>query len=228
MYGIDTLKNIYCSNTDCQDCSPQLRKTKSNMKIILSGLPGKLLEAWKDFFGQEGNVIIIEGDITMVKCDAIVSPANSFGFMDGGLDYVLSERFGWDLQKRLQKQIKSLPEGELLIGQAILMETGDKDVPFLISAPTMRIPTNFNIETSVNAYLAMKAILIKAKSDKRISSIAIPGLCTGVGRMQPMIAARQMFQAYKEIILEQKMDFANYEEAQDYHLNINPHGMIFI
>lgn len=197
------------------------------MKILLAGLAGKLIDAWTDFFGQEENVSIIESDITKLQCDAMVSPANSFGFMDGGLDYALSERFGWDLEKKLQKQIKELPEGELLVGQAILMETGDKDVPFLISAPTMRIPTNFNIDTSVNAYLAMKAILIKAKSDNRILSVAIPGLCTGVGRMQPMIAARQMFQAYKEILLEQRMDFATFGEAQKYHWNINPQGMIW-
>jgi O-acetyl-ADP-ribose deacetylase (regulator of RNase III) len=60
--------------------------------------------------------------------------------------------------------IKELPEGELLVGQAMVLETGDRQIPFLISAPTMRIPTNFNIDTSVNAYLAMKAILIKSKS----------------------------------------------------------------
>lgn len=63
----------------------------------------------------------------------------------------------------------------------------------------MRIPASFNIDTSVNAYLAMKAILIKALGDERISSVTIPGLCTGVGLMQPMIAARQMYQAYREI-----------------------------
>jgi O-acetyl-ADP-ribose deacetylase (regulator of RNase III) len=114
----------------------------------------------------------------------------------------------------LQKIIKELPEGELLVGQALVLETYDKIVPFLISAPTMRIPTNFNIDTSINAYLAMKAILIKAKADDRISSVTIPGLCTGVGRMQPTIAASQMFQAYKEIILGQKMDFASFGEAQ--------------
>ena len=198
-----------------------------DMKIILSELAAKLLDAWTEFFGQEENVVITEGDITKIKCDAVVSPANSFGFMDGGLDYALSERFGWNLEKKLQQQIKALPEGELLVGQAILIETEDKDVPLLISAPTMRIPTNFNIDTSVNAYLAMKAILITAKSDNRISSVAIPGLCTGVGRMQPMIAARQMFQAYKEIILGQRMDFATFGEAQKYHWNINPQGMIW-
>lgn len=197
------------------------------MKIILAAIEHKLIEAWKDFFSTEDGVTIIEGDITKIVCDAIVSPANSFGFMDGGLDYVLSERFGWNLEKRLQQQIKELPEGELLVGQALTLETGDKTVPLLISAPTMRIPTNFNIDTSINAYLAMKAILIKATNDNRISSIAIPGLCTGVGRMQPIIAARQMFQAYKEIVLGQRIDFATFGEAQKYHWNINPQGMIW-
>lgn len=197
------------------------------MKIILTAIERKLVDAWKEFFDTINNVFIIEDDITKIECDAVVSPANSFGFMDGGLDYALSERFGWDLEKRLQKQIKELPEGELLVGQAIIIETGDEVVPYLISAPTMRIPTNFNIDTSINAYLAMKAILIKTKNDNRISSVAIPGLCTGVGRMQPMIAARQMFLAYKEIILGQRMDFATFGEAQKYHWNINPQGMIW-
>ena len=73
----------------------------------------------------------------------------------------------------------------------------------------------------------MKAILIKAKSDSRIMTVAIPGLCTGVGRMQPIIASRQMYQAYKEIILGQKMDFATFGDAQKYHWEINPQGMIW-
>lgn len=197
------------------------------MNIILADLSGKLIESWRDFFGQEENVSILETDITQLHCDAIVSPANSFGFMDGGLDHALSERLGWDLEKRLQKMIKESPEGELLVGQSILLETGDKDIPFLIAAPTMRIPTNFNIDTSVNAYLAMKAILIRAKNDERINSVAITGLCTGVGRMQPIIAARQMYQAYKEVILGQRMDFSSFGEAQKYHWNINPQGMIW-
>ncbi len=64
------------------------------MKIELVSIQPKLVEAWKDFFGHQENVTLIEGDITHTGCDAIVSPANSFGFMDGGLDYALSERFG--------------------------------------------------------------------------------------------------------------------------------------
>lgn len=197
------------------------------MKIILAAIDARLTSAWREFFTEEKEVVIVEGDITRIACDAIVSPANSFGFMDGGLDYALSERLGWALEKQLQQQIKALPEGELLIGQTLLLETGDKEIPFLISAPTMRVPGNFNIDTSVNAYLAMKAILIRASNDERITSVAIPGLCTGVGRMQPMIAARQMYQAYKEIILGERMDFATFADAQKYHRDINPQGMIW-
>jgi O-acetyl-ADP-ribose deacetylase (regulator of RNase III) len=91
----------------------------------------------------------------------------------------------------------------------------------------MRIPTNFNIATSVNAYLAMKAVLIKAKTHPDISSVAIPGLCTGIGGMMPVIAARQMFQAYKEIILGERMHFKNFGDAQKYQRDINPQGMIW-
>ncbi len=187
------------------------------MKIILSALSTKLLDAWTVFFNSEYNVEIVQADITKLKCDAVVSPANSFGFMDGGLDLALSERFGWDLQERLQQQINGLPEGELLVGQAILMETGDNDIPFLISAPTMRIPTSINIDTSVNAYLVMKAILLTAKNDSRIESVAIPGLCTGTGNMKPLVAAGQMFRAYEEIILGKHMNFKTFAEAQEYH-----------
>lgn len=197
------------------------------LKIILSAIDGELINAWKTCFGDEKSVEILCDDITKLNCSAVVSPANSFGFMDGGLDYQLSERFGWDLEKRLQKMIKALPEGELLIGQALVLETNDPVVPFLISAPTMRIPTNFNIDTSVNAYLAMKAVLIKAMQTADITSVAIPGLCTGTGRMNADIAARQMLQAYKEIILNERMDFNEFGEAQKYHRVINPLAMIW-
>jgi O-acetyl-ADP-ribose deacetylase (regulator of RNase III) len=197
------------------------------MKIILSAIDARLIDAWKEFFAAEGNVSITGDDITTVKCDAIVSPANSFGFMDGGLDNALSDRFGWDLEKTLQQMIKNLPEGELLVGQALILETGDKEVPFLISAPTMRVPTNFNIGTSINAYLAMKAILIKAKGERKISSVAIPGLCTGTGRMPAVIAARQMYYAYKEVVLGETMNFKTFGEAQKYHLDLNPEGLIW-
>jgi O-acetyl-ADP-ribose deacetylase (regulator of RNase III) len=197
------------------------------MRYILIDTNPKMINAWRDIFTGEEQVLIIEGDITALSVDAIVSPANSFGFMDGSLDHAISERLGWHLEKELQNRIKATPEGELLIGQTMIMDTGDKTIPYLISAPTMRIPTNFNIDTSINAYLAMKAILLAAERDERINSVAIPGLCTGVGRMQPVISARQMFCAYEEAVLRKKLDFKNFAEAQKHHWNLNPQGRVW-
>lgn len=197
------------------------------MQYILIDTNPEMITAWNTFFQHQANVRVVNGDITRITCDAIVSPANSFGFMNGGLDYAISERLGWDLEIELQRRIKALPEGELLIGTALVIETGDNTIPFLISAPTMRVPTNFNIETSVNAYLAMKAVLIQARQHADIHSIAISGLCTGVGRMKPIISARQMWYAFQEIELGEKQDFSTFGAAQKYHRHINPEGKLW-
>lgn len=197
------------------------------MKLILIDINQKLIESLKKYFLNESDVSIIHGDITTQTADAIVSPANSFGFMDGGVDYAISERFGWDLQDQLQSEIKALPEGELLIGRSLILETGDKRIPYLISSPTMRVPMSFNIHSSVNGYLAMKSTLIIAQNHESINSVLIPGFCTGVGRMNEDISALQMYKAYKEVIKGEKMDFEDFGEAQKYHLDLNETGMIY-
>ncbi|UYQ91260.1 macro domain-containing protein [Chitinophaga horti] len=197
------------------------------MQYILIDTKPEMIGAWNSYFKDQPNVDIVHGDITRLNCDAIVSPANSFGFMDGGLDYLISERLGWDLEKELQRRIKALPEGELLVGTAMVVATGDNAIPFIISAPTMRVPTNFNIDTSVNAYLAMKAVLLHARQHDDIHCVAIPGLCTGVGRMSPIISARQMWYAFQEIELGEKQDFSSFGAAQKYHRHINPDGKLW-
>jgi len=96
----------------------------------------------------------------------------------------------------------------------------------LVSPPLTR-KTPYHRHGNSPFHYSAKAVLILAQKEEKISSVAVPGLCTGVGRMQPMIAARQMFQAYKEIISGERMDFKTFAEAQKYHWNINPQGMIW-
>jgi hypothetical protein len=45
-----------------------------------------LAEAWRKFCGHFECVSIHHGSILDLDIDAVVSPANSFGFMDGGID----------------------------------------------------------------------------------------------------------------------------------------------
>ncbi len=195
--------------------------------IKLVDLNPLMVAAWNEKFKDQPNVIVELADLTKTSCDAVVSPANSFGFMDGGVDLPLSERFGWDLQDRLQAKIKALEEGELLVGRSLVIETNDQKVPYLISAPTMRVPMNFNISTSVNAYLAMKAALIACKNTVGINTVAIPGMCTGCGKMPFDIAANQMFYAYKEIVLGEHQNFESFGDAQRYQNRLNENALIW-
>lgn len=197
------------------------------MRYLLIDKNPRMVEAWRVEFANQSNVTILEGDLCQVTHDAIVSPANSFGFMDGGVDYAISMRLGWELSHRLQQQIKALPEGELLVGKALTLETGDDLIPYLISAPTMRVPMSFNIHTSINAYLAMKASLIVAQAHPHIEDVAIPGFCTGVGKMPVEVAAKQMFMAFEEIELGVKTEFPTFSEAQKHQWKINPQGFIW-
>lgn len=124
------------------------------------------------------------GDILKHQADALVSPANSFGYMDGGLDLVLSQHFGWDLEKRVRTEILTHHHGELPVGNALTVPTENSVLPWLVCAPTMRVP--MRVEGTFNAYLAFRAILIEVRRfnriEPRIRTLLVPGLGTGEGR----------------------------------------------
>jgi O-acetyl-ADP-ribose deacetylase (regulator of RNase III) len=180
------------------------------------------------FFSGHPDVEIVCEDICRLPCDAIVSPANSFGFMDGGLDHRLSEHFGWDLEKRVQAAIRARPLRELLVGEAIIEPTGNSAIPWLIVAPTMRVP--MPIRTSINAYLAMKAILAIVRDHHHevpIDVVAIPGLGTGIGQLAPELCASQMWQAFQDIAMGLHEYPGSFVDAQKAHLALNRSAMLY-
>jgi hypothetical protein len=116
------------------------KEDQSKLKLILTATESGLAEAWKKFCGDLEFVQIHEGSILDVSCDAVVSPANSYGFMDGGIDARYTQRWGWGVQERLRKLIVEKHHGELVVGAAEIVETADLTKPYLIAAPTMRVP----------------------------------------------------------------------------------------
>lgn len=188
------------------------------MRLHLRDRNEALVEAWRHEFKGIANVEVSCGEIFDVSADAIVSPANSFGFMDGGIDLVYSRRFGWDLQERLQAHLRAEHAGELPVGQAVLVETYASDIPWLISAPTMRVPAD--VSGTVNAYLALRAALLAVRrhvGEPGIETVLCPGLGTAVGRMPPARAARQMAHAWAVIELGQTYAPRILAEAHDAH-----------
>lgn len=169
------------------------------VKISLVSVDSTLYQAFVESFKDIDDVTVISGDIFSQNFDSIVSPANSFGFMDGGLDLLISNNLGWDIMEKLQVAIRNKPIGELLVGEAIIIKTSNSIIKSVVCAPTMRTPTRLP-EGNLNPYLAMKAILGIIDNNEEIKNIGIPGLGTGVGEMNPFVVARQMRQAYDDYI----------------------------
>ncbi len=189
------------------------------MNIQLIGIHSDLVSAWQKVFAGVADVTVIHGSVFDHPCDALVSPANSFGYMNGGIDFLISKHLGWHVEKRLQQQIRDKFYGELLVGQAAIVETDSDLFPYLISAPTMRNP--MTIRHTPNPYLAMKAVLVLVKYGKladgtsvsdRVKTIAVPGLGTGVGQVPPMVCARQMRLAWEDVMQEKHKTIEGWKE----------------
>ena len=165
------------------------------MKLHLVDLNPAIVEAWKSFFTVHPEVDVVSGSILDSATDAIVSPANSHGFMDGGIDLVYLRHFGRQLEDRVRDLVFRRPEQMIPVGSAELVDTGSAQIPFLIVAPTMEMPEPV---PPLHARRALAAVLRLADRHDYISDICCPGLCTGVGRVSPEDAAREMEIAYRE------------------------------
>jgi O-acetyl-ADP-ribose deacetylase (regulator of RNase III) len=198
------------------------------MQIILTAVEDSLADAWRRFCGDLDFVRVYRGSILDIPCDAIVSPANSFGFMDGGIDFVYMRHFGPSIEERVQSMIRERHQGELLVGTADLVDTEDPSFPYLIVAPTMRVP--MPLTDSVNPYLAARAIFRLVKHGRfsfaagqeepirdRIRTMALPGLGTGVGQVGPNTCARQVREAINDVILDRFSSPKSWVEANVRH-----------
>lgn len=198
------------------------------MKIILTATDDALASAWEQHCGDLEDVHVHRASILDVDSDAVVSPANSFGFMDGGIDMAYSQHFGWQVQERLQSLIRDKHHGELLVGLAEIVETDNLRVPFLIAAPTMRVP--MKLQDSVNPYLAARAVFLLIQYDTfergmlagerigdAVKSVAFPGLGTGVGGIGPQTCAHQVRIAIEEVVLSKARFPRTWAEASERH-----------
>lgn len=133
---------------------------------------------------------------------AFVSPANSLGFMDGGVDMTLSRVMFPGVESRVKAAIKRrgrmCDHGPfLVVGEALSVPTGTEDGVWLISAPTMLLPCE--VRGTKNAYRAMYAALREAQRISNLTDVYTTAMCTGVGRMDLAEAIGQMQDAYDDV-----------------------------
>jgi O-acetyl-ADP-ribose deacetylase (regulator of RNase III) len=158
---------------------------------------------------------------------AFVSPANSLGFMDGGIDYTLSRVMFPGVEQLVKDAIAQqgvptmLGRMHLPIGRAVVVPTPGHDGGLLVSAPTMWLPQD--VRGTRNAYHATYAALAAA-SDAGAGLVVLPGMATGCGMVPADEAVAQMARAHRdfargrpaahgqqEIVAEQPLWYENTE-----------------
>jgi O-acetyl-ADP-ribose deacetylase (regulator of RNase III) len=191
-------------------------------KVYLIDSKPELCEKWRQVFSCYHEVEVFTGDYFQQSADAIVSPANSFGIMDGGLDLAIRNELGFQIESDIQEVILNKYHGEMPIGTAEIINTNHNKWSYMISAPTMRIPEN--VAFTLNAYIAFRAILIainsfnESKPKRPIKSLVCSGLGTGIGSMEPVKCAAQMRAAYK--LIKEPARISSFAEIHKLHLTL--------
>jgi O-acetyl-ADP-ribose deacetylase (regulator of RNase III) len=185
---------------------------KSAIRLILVAPDYPLYQAFQKRFDYLPNMEVAHCCFEELPAyDCLVSPANSFGMMDGGMDAAITKFFGVSLMDRVQRRILDDYLGEQSVGTSFIVETGNPSYPWLAHTPTMRVPMKI-VGTDIS-YVAMWAMLLAVKMhnqvnseipSKLITTIACPGLGTGIGCIPPDEAARQMALAYDHFLYPPK------------------------
>jgi len=134
-------------------------------------------------------IIVKQGDLTTINCDAVVNPANSLGYMGGGVAGALKRNGGAEIEN---EAIKNAP---IKVGNAVATTAGQLPCKYVIHAPTMAKPAmRIGVENVKQATFAA----LKLAEKLTISSIAIPGMGTGVGGVLPKDAAKAIVKIVKK------------------------------
>jgi O-acetyl-ADP-ribose deacetylase (regulator of RNase III) len=182
--------------------------SESRFKLILTAPDSSLFAAFQEHFAQFVDVEIIGDRFEWIPTfDCLVSPANSFGMMDAGMDAAIIQFFGISLERKVKEQILEDYLGEQPVGTSLIVETAHVKHPFLAHTPTMRVP--MSIRGTDVPYVAMWAMLLAIRqhnktNQKKISSVVCPGLGTGIGQVPYTEAARQMAIAYDHFLYPPK------------------------
>jgi O-acetyl-ADP-ribose deacetylase (regulator of RNase III) len=184
-------------------------KPIKQFQLILTAPNPSLFDAFQERFSQFADVSVIGECFEWIPTfDCLVSPANSFGMMDGGIDAAITQFFGLSLERRVKKRILEDYLGEQPVGTSFVIETEHSKHPFLAHTPTMRVP--MSIKGTDIPYIAMWAMLLAIRkhnetNQRTIRSVVCPGLGTGIGQVPSSEAARQMAIAYDHFLHPPKM-----------------------
>lgn len=181
-----------------------LKRVMEPLRLILVDPNAPLCAAWEQQFEDLPGVEVVNGVFELLpEFDCMVSAANSFGLMDGGVDAAIVHYFGQALMEQVQRRILEEYLGEQPVGTSMIVQTGHPEHPYVAHTPTMRVP--MPIARTDNVYRAMWAMLVAVRGhnlgdEPHIRIVACPGLGTATGRVPYAEAARQVALAYRHFL----------------------------
>lgn len=129
-------------------------------------------------------VKVVRGDITEVKTEAVVNPANDRLVMGGGVALAIKKKGG----KIIEEEAKKL--GPKSKGEAVLTSAGDLKAKYVIHTVTMGMDFVTDEETIRKA--TWNALMAAEKF--RIKSLSFPALGCGTGKFPFQASAKIMAQ----------------------------------
>lgn len=170
------------------------------LRVVLRDINAKVVEAWQAAFADTPEIEIAKGSIINEQVDAWVSPTNSLGNMNGGVDATIKRHLGAGIQLRVKRAIRDQFGGTLPVGSAVCVSSGATNPKFLISTPTM-VESVQNVSATLNVALACAAAFqaIHMRNEKHpgsITSVALVGMGASTGRVPPRVCANLMWTGY--------------------------------
>ncbi|WP_330460918.1 macro domain-containing protein [Streptomyces sp. NBC_00820] len=172
-------------------------RVRTPLRVVLTDLDTDVVEAWRAAFADTPGIEIRQGSILDEKTDAWVTPTNSRGRMDGGVDAAIKRHLGAGIQLRVQRAIRDRFAGSLPVGSAVCVPSGAVTPKFLISTPTMETSSQ-NVSQTLNVALAcaaaFQAILRQnQQAPGSIESVALVGMGARTGRVPARVCANLMW-----------------------------------
>ncbi|RST08207.1 Appr-1-p processing protein [Streptomyces sp. WAC07149] len=170
------------------------------LRVVLTDVNADVVESWRAAFADTSGIEIRRGSILDEDVDAWVSPTNSRGRMDGGVDAAVKRFLGAGIQLRVQRAIRDGFAGSLPVGSAVCVPSGAVTPRFLISTPTMETSSQ-NVSQTLNVALACAAAFqaVHRQNDEKpgsIRSVALVGMGARTGRVPARVCANLMWTGY--------------------------------
>lgn len=128
------------------------------------------------------SVAIERGDITDWEVDAVVNAANTTLAMGTGVAGALKRKGGVIIEEEAMRQ------GPVEVGEAVLTTGGNLMATHVIHAAVM----GPDLKTDPEKIAASTRAILALADKRRITSLALPALGTGVGHVPPAASAEAM------------------------------------